>query len=891
LRKGHLVLKALLQHFFLLLGLLISTGLAAQPVVELSALPEEDSLLIGRYVTFWERSRDVPDAEILEGLHDHEFKPSDHELPARGFITNAVWMRLLISNPSHRTEQIYLTSRYAMTDLMEFFQKDAAGRWTSEKQGDNHPRQGVARYRFPTYSIQAAPGSNIYYIKVETRGSGVFPLYLSREESLRQFMMLDSAVLALMFGVMTTLFLYNSFLTISFRSMTYFFYTLFVFCITITLAANQGVFLLILPGEYGTYISNTGFQMLAALAYTTAFLVTVSFLNMREHMPVFRWIYTVFIGLSLLMVPLTFIMSYNLHVKILSSNLLVGSFLMLGSSSVAVLRGYRPAFAYSFAWLFIIANNIMLALSYEGIIHNPFIIQYGNMPGMACEGILMSLALGDRINFLRAKADRTIHELNEQLQQHLVQVEALVDERTETIRTILDNVASGFLMIDRGATIIPGFTRSCHGFLGSALREGENLIKILKLRPTVEKKFRMALNQIFEDQMPLEATLGQLPSHVLSHGKYLHLEAAGVRDRRGVLQHLLLTITDATELRKRKIEAQRNRSLLKILRDIDGFRQFVAYSHEAVQKLKQLQPEAQGSASREAHFILHTLKGNCLVFQLQDIARFLHQLEEQSTISSTEIEALEEQFKKFLTRHASLLRTSWGPVNHEKRVTDAQLEALQELARTRCTPPLRQELEQWVHDVAAKPVRSLLHSMLNDARVVARKLKKDVELRVLDREARIHSDAEEALIEQLLHVVRNAIVHGIEDDREAVNKPRQGFICLDFRELPDGLAISCSDDGQGFDRKVWEKEWLNRGWPVEGDLSQMPLGELIGRISRGGFSTRDKVSIFAGRGIGMEALFAAVDQCQGTLEIQSEPGKGSRFEIFVPRPQSLRSVS
>ncbi|WP_141735718.1 7TM diverse intracellular signaling domain-containing protein [Oligoflexus tunisiensis] len=885
-------MKALFQQIFLLLGLLTSTGLAAvQPVLELPMLPEDESILIGRYVTFWERTKEVPDTEILQGLHDYEFKPSDHELPARGFITNNLWMRLVVNNPHDHSESIYLSSRYPMTDEMEFFQKDAAGNWQSEKKGDNHPRAGTADYRMPIFKLQVTPGSNVYYIKVQTRGSGVFPLYLSRMDALRHFQMQDSAILALLFGVMLTLILYNVFLTISFRSTTYLFYTLFLVCMTMTQISVQGVWLTILPGEIGTMASNVGFQFMAALAYTTAFLVTLSFLNMREHMPVFRWIYIAFIAFSFLMAPLTFIISYNVHVKILSSNLIVGSFIMMGSSSVAVLRGYRPAFAYSFAWLFMIINNILLALCYEGVVHNPFVIQYGNLPGMACEGILMSLALGDRINFLRAKADRTIHELNQQLQQHLVQVEALVDERTETIRTILDNVASGFLMIDRGATIIPGFTRSCHGFLGASLQEGQNLIKVLHLRSSVEKKFRMALTQVFEDQMPVEATLGQLPSHVLSHGKYLHIEAAGIRDKQGVLQHVLLTITDATELRKRKIEAQRNRSLLKILRDIEGFRQFVAYSHEAVQKLKDLQPDSQSLASREVHFILHTLKGNCLVFQLQDIARFLHQLEDQSALSSTEIEALEEQFKKFLTRYASLLRTPWGPVSHEKRVTDAQLESLQEIARTRCTPPLRQELEMWVHDVAAKPVRSVLHSMLNDARVVARKLRKDVELRVLDREVRIHSEAEEALIEQLLHVVRNAIVHGIEDDREAAHKPRQGFICLDFRELPEGLAISCYDDGQGFDRKVWEKEWINRGWPVEGDLSQMPLGELVGRISRGGFSTKDKVSLFAGRGIGMEALFAAVDHCQGTLEIQSEPGKGSRFEIFVPRPRTLRSVS
>jgi hypothetical protein len=890
--KGILGLKYLIKKFFLLFGLLlISMQVQAQdPVVKLSKLPDDESVLIGRFVTWWEAGPEVTSQDIISGHYDHEFEPSDQDLPGRGFITSALWFRLVVEHDGSGTEWIYLNSRYAILDTVELFQKDESGNWQSERQGDSNPDQvGRAPYRTPVLKMRVAPGRNIYYLKMQTQGSSVIALYLAKPDALRRFQIFDSAGLALFFGIMLTLLFYNGFLTLSFRSVTYFYYFTFISSMFFTQACIQGLWPVILPGKWGMWASNTGFLIAAAVTYLTAFLVTMSFLNMREHMPIFHKIFRALSIFCASMIPLSFVISYSIHVKTLSMTLFIGSFIMVGCSMMAVLRGYRPAFAWSFAWLFMIVNNVMLGLNYEGVIHLPFIVQYSNLPGVACEGILMSLALADRVNFFRSKADRTIHELNEELQKHLVQVEALVDERTETIRTILDHVASGFLMIDRNAIIAPGFTRSCQGLLGSDLQEGQNLLQTMQLRSSTLKKFRMALQQIFDDQMPLDATLGQLPSYVLAHGKYLHIEAAGVRDRNGALQHILLTLTDATELRKRRLEAQRNRSLLKILRDIEGFRQFVVYSFEAVQKLKQL--ENQGSASREVQFILHTLKGNCLVFQLPEIARFLHQMEELPAIKLGVIEALEEKFRKYLTRHASLLRTPWGPATYEKRVTDAQLECLRELARTRLAPPLRVDIDQWIQDVTAKPVRSLLHPLLNDARVVARKLNKDVEVRVLDRDARVHSEAEEALIEQLIHVVRNAIVHGIEEDREAAQKPARGFICLDFRELPDGIAISCSDDGRGFDRTRWEDEWKARDMPMDEDLSQMPLAKLVSAVSRGGFSTQDKVSLLAGRGIGMEALFAAVDRCEGTLEIISEPGKGARFEIFIPRSQALRSVS
>jgi len=879
------------KTIWLTFWLLLITGkaLAEEPVVSLTMLPNDEPLLIGRYVSYWETGIETPEADILQGLHDSSFVRSQQDLPGRGFIKNLIWLRLVIDNPGTAPKQIYLDSRYALLDSVTLFQRNSEGIYVSEAQGDNQPQRiGRAPLRFPSFQVLVAPGKNVYYLRMQAQGSSVIALYLATPEAERIFQLTDTAVLSLCFGIMLTLFFYNAFLSISFRSKTYIYYTIFVFCITVTELSLLGLWPMILPGAAGAWANNTGFLISGCIAFFTSGLVTMSFLNMREHMKTTRWFFIAFLTFSGIMTPLALVMSYNVHVKIMSSMFLFGSLLMLVTSIMAVVRGYRPAFAYSFAWVFMIVSNILLALTYEGVSHIPMIVQWGNFPGVACEGILMSLALGDRVNFIRAKADRTIHELNEELQNHLVQVEGLVTERTETIRTILDNVASGFLMIDRNANVIPGFTRSCHGLLGANLCEGQNFMEIIGAKAPVAKKFRMALNQIFEDQMPLEVTLAQLPTHALSHGKYVHIEAAALRDKQGIIQHLLLTLTDATELRKRKVEAQRNRNLLKILRDIEGFRQFIAYSYEAVQKLKNMD---SAQTSRESHFILHTLKGNCLVFQLPEIARSLHQFEEQLSISPTEIAGLEEQFKKFLTRHASLLRTNWGPASHEKRVTDAQLEVLQDLARSRFAPPLRHEIEQWVRDVAAKPVRSILHSMLNDARIVARKLNKDVEFRILDRDARIHSETEEFLVEQLIHVVRNAIVHGIEDDRDAAQKPRQGFICLDFRELPDGLAISCYDDGRGFDRKVWEAEWMARGIPIEKDIGTVPLTELLRTISRGGFSTEDKISMLAGRGVGIEALFAAVDHCQGTLDILSEPGKGSRFEIFVPRPQTLRSVS
>ncbi len=883
--------------FFKKLGLLLFTVLAWLSVtpglladakaLNLQNLPSDKAILLGHLVSIFEPSdATLTDEDILNGNLDPHFYPSQQALIGLGFASGATWLRFEIENASEEIKEITLESRYPMLDQVTLFQKTKSNLFQADTQGDSLDSRSMrADIRFPVFTINAQPGKNVYYLKVVTNGSKILALYLSWPDVHKRHILFDTAVTCVFFGVLLTLLLYNTFLTLSFRSQTYLYYSMFLFSMICVHLSMQGVWPVLLEGDLAIWAQNRGFAVFSATAMLVSTLMTMKFLNSRDHMPRTHKIYSYFMIANYISLPISLFTNYNSAVRILAVLLFLCTVVMLTTCILASLRGYRPAFFYGFAWLFAAVANILMVLVYQGIAEIPQLVQWGILPGTVCEGILMSLALGDRVNFTRAKSDQIIKNLNLELQNHLTEVEAIVTDRTDTIRSIIDNVASGFLMFDAEFRIAPGFTRSCHQLLGLELQAGQDLLTALELSPKQRTFWRMAICQIFQDELPLEVSLSQIPLHVSVHGKHLELHAAGIRSKEGVLQNLLLTITDATKLRQKTLESKRNRNLIKMMRNIEEFRQFIAYSFQSVEKLKsQLQHQ-------DALFILHSLKGNCLVFHLADIADFIHKLEDKSQVTPADGDDLEKLFQHFLTRHARLLRTPWGILKQEHMVNEGLLSRLKEISQTRNLSVIQQDIDLWIDEVSARLIRSAIQPLLINARVVAKKLNKSLDLQVIDGEARVRSLAEQMVLDELLHLVRNSIIHGIEDDREAAQKPKSGLIRLEFRESSAGLAIICSDDGRGFDRSTWEREYATRCVSTMTAVGELSLSELVRKVSQSGFSTEKDISMFAGRGVGIGAVFAAIESCGGTVSITSELGRGTCFEIFIPRDQSIRHAS
>jgi two-component system chemotaxis sensor kinase CheA len=135
-----------------------------------------------------------------------------------------------------------------------------------------------------------------------------------------------------------------------------------------------------------------------------------------------------------------------------------------------------------------------------------------------------------------------------------------------------------------------------------------------------------------------------------------------------------------------------------------------------------------------------------------------------------------------------------------------------------------------------------------------------------------------------VHLVRNAVDHGIEmpDDREAVGKPRTGTVILSAEQEGDHIAITISDDGAGMDPDKLRNIAISKGVLDEESAARLSDHECYNLIFAPGFSTKTEISDISGRGVGMDVVKTRIVQLNGSVEIDSRKGEGSRLLIKVP---------
>ncbi len=170
------------------------------------------------------------------------------------------------------------------------------------------------------------------------------------------------------------------------------------------------------------------------------------------------------------------------------------------------------------------------------------------------------------------------------------------------------------------------------------------------------------------------------------------------------------------------------------------------------------------------------------------------------------------------------------------------------------------------------------------ARDVARQLDKQVNLEVTGAETELDRNLVEALADPLVHLVRNAIDHGIEmpEARRRAGKPELGTVRISAQQEGDHVAIEVRDDGAGIDPDRIRRKAVEKGLIDDDAAARLSADECLQLLFLPGFSTRDAVSDLSGRGVGMDVVQSRIRELSGTVQIHSEIGAGSRFAIRVP---------
>jgi len=194
------------------------------------------------------------------------------------------------------------------------------------------------------------------------------------------------------------------------------------------------------------------------------------------------------------------------------------------------------------------------------------------------------------------------------------------------------------------------------------------------------------------------------------------------------------------------------------------------------------------------------------------------------------------------------------------------------------------DLQSAVMQTRMQPIKKVFGRFPRVVRDLARNLKKEVNLVLVGEETDLDKNLVEALSDPLVHLVRNAVDHGIEmpDVRMEKGKERIGQVVLSAQQEGDHIMLSIEDDGAGMDAEVLRAKGVEKGLFDQDAADRLSDTECFNLIFAPGFSTKTEISDVSGRGVGMDVVKTKITQLNGTVSIDSELGKGSRLSIKVP---------
>jgi two-component system, chemotaxis family, sensor kinase CheA len=473
---------------------------------------------------------------------------------------------------------------------------------------------------------------------------------------------------------------------------------------------------------------------------------------------------------------------------------------------------------------------------------------------------------------------RALMELKSaELERYSARLEAEVAVRTEQIRMMVDHVGSGFLMFARDGRAEPGASRACTRLLGA--EPAEQLLPDLLGWPEARRvAFALSVDQVFDDLLPEEVSLHEVPSRATVGGRELAVSYSVVR-KDGAVHRVLATITDVTAQVEAERAAHHHARLVRILAHREAFLLFLTDARRLLRESAAAHPETDCAFIRRS---VHTVKGNAAIFGLHEVSDACHAIEEELVIDHTHITRVADALRGFLEQNRPVLQIDPDPERTASRayvVSQSIFDKLSDQARKPDTDQMAHLLQR----LRQRPANDFLDPIHAAVQSLAERLDKRVSFVVHGGEVGVDPDRLAPLLRVLPHLVRNAIDHGLEAPEERGDKPAQGRLELSFTDAGDHWTLTLRDDGRGVDAARVIETAQRRGILTAEQAKRVPASSVLDVLTLEGFSTADTVTDVSGRGVGLSAVREAVESLGGSMRLDSEPGRGTTFTMVVPK--------
>jgi two-component system chemotaxis sensor kinase CheA len=506
-----------------------------------------------------------------------------------------------------------------------------------------------------------------------------------------------------------------------------------------------------------------------------------------------------------------------------------------------------------------------------------------------------------------------------QKEEYARNLEKLVEARTAelnqvnlTLKAILNSLGQGFFTFNAAGDCGNVFTKACEDVL-EGVPSGRKAWEVLGVPAGEIEQFKKWSESSFKELLPFDdmKALGQsLYKH--SQNRHVTLEYYPIRDADRKINQIVVVATDKTsEFEAQKaLEAERQYAgmIVKYTKNKDQFLQFLASVRIGLKALLQVcAEEMQGEHMNESFRLLHTLEGEAGTFSLGDLRNLSrasqHLLEpfkgkaklEASAQSEYKksLEQMQAKFEEFLKMNEELFRVPEGEFDRSVEVPLALMTRfLGELRKKAGNEALAGSFQEQFLKVSIDSCLRYFDSLVQS---VSEKLGKRVKPLAIDGGGvRIYPEPYQKLFSNLVHAFRNAVDHGLEEplEREWGGKDPAGTIKVKVQSTDGQIYMTIADDGKGIDPAVI-REKLKSKFP-EKDFTSQSDDEIIQTVCMPGFSSRETVGEFSGRGVGLDALREEVLKIGGHLHIKSTVGEGTTLELKFPElaeePVILRSA-
>ena len=455
-------------------------------------------------------------------------------------------------------------------------------------------------------------------------------------------------------------------------------------------------------------------------------------------------------------------------------------------------------------------------------------------------------------------------------------------EQNLAMQEILDHVVFGFFTIDRSHTVLKGCSQSVFHLFAKDKVIGRDLGENLGLPANAADYLKLCIDEVFEDLLPESVTLAQIPSKFFLGDKVLRLEGRTIRGADAKVDKILFTLTDVSELEQAQKAAQQNEMLVTILKAKAAFQEFLVETKRGFAETLQLeQAEDQPTIRR----FVHTIKGNYASFGMLELVEEVHDAEANAELHRFHIAGLETSLKQFLDNNWNILEITYEEVDSAQlAISDSQLGSLRAIISD--LPEEKQNLlRAWTEKIAQKPAGAVLGPIDEFAVKLAHRLGKDIDLTINGRTELVDVELLRPVFQNLTHLLRNAIDHGIEefDRRQSLGKPRNGQITISIASQPNQYQIVLTDDGRGIDTDFLVRKAVAAKLVSKKQAESLAEKARLELVFLDGLSTADLTTEVSGRGIGMAAVRSIITSLGGQLTIDSQLDVGATFTITIPR--------